>query len=313
MAHGALQGPRALVIDTVMPNFSTEQAQALAMLVLSWRRVEVPAEYVSGAPRRDVPTAEEAETEQRMRTGPGGWFVQTRCFVCHSISAFGVKSPAQIGPDLSTAVEDTQKRFGLTVDDFLQNPIGTMSVVLSRQIILTPAQKETAIQKLREAFAEHQRQQAAGAVSGAEAPAINHHSEGAAMHLGHRSPPGQGSPPSWGWPRPQLLRATRAQGDEARSEARPTSQLPQKTYVAPGDLDEYAFLGRPLRPDLRARRALDAAPLHDSRVHAVSRGGCGFDDESRRKLGNAHRATCRHPAYRKPRATTTGGGSSSTR
>ena len=69
------------------------------------------------------------------------------------------ESPAQIGPDLSTAVEDTQKRFGLTVDDFLQKPTGTMSVVLSRQIILTPAQK-AAIQKLREAFAEHQRQQA---------------------------------------------------------------------------------------------------------------------------------------------------------
>ena len=61
-----------------------------------------------------------------------------------------------------TAVEDTQKRFGLTVDDFLANPTGTMSVVLSRQIILTPAQKETAIQKLREAFAEHQRQRGSG-------------------------------------------------------------------------------------------------------------------------------------------------------
>jgi hypothetical protein len=32
-----------------------------------------------------------------------------------------------------------------------------MSVVLSRQIVLTPAQKDVAIQKLREAFAEYQR------------------------------------------------------------------------------------------------------------------------------------------------------------
>ena len=53
-----------------------------------------------------------------MKTGPGAWFVKTGCFVCHSISALGVKSPAQIGPDLSTAVEDTQARFGRTVDDF---------------------------------------------------------------------------------------------------------------------------------------------------------------------------------------------------
>jgi len=95
-----------------------------------------------------------------MKTGPGGWFVQTGCFVCHSISALGVKSPAQIGPDLSTAVEDTQSRFGMTVDAFLANPTGTMSVVLTRQIILTPEQKQTAVQKLREAFAEYQRQRA---------------------------------------------------------------------------------------------------------------------------------------------------------
>jgi hypothetical protein len=81
--------------------------------------------------------------------------------VCHSISVFGVKSPAQIGPDLSTAVEDVQSRFGVTLDQFLANPTGTMSVVLSRQIILTAEQKQTAIQKLREAFAEYQRQRGA--------------------------------------------------------------------------------------------------------------------------------------------------------
>ena len=40
-----------------------------------------------------------------------------------------------------------------------------MSVVLSRQIILTDAEKEVAIQKLREAFAEHQKQKAAAAAA----------------------------------------------------------------------------------------------------------------------------------------------------
>jgi hypothetical protein len=35
-----------------------------------------------------------------------------------------------------------------------------MSVVLSRQIVLTPEEKQVAIQKLREAFAEHQKQKA---------------------------------------------------------------------------------------------------------------------------------------------------------
>jgi len=165
VAH--LKDPRALVQDTVMPNFhlSTKEAQALAMLILSWRKAPVPAELVAGVPRTDPQTAEEVETEQRMKTGPGAWFVATGCFICHSISALGVKSPAQIGPDLSTAVEDVQSRFGRTLDDFLKAPTGTMAVVLSRQIILTPAQKEIAIQKLREAFAEHQKQKAAGPIA----------------------------------------------------------------------------------------------------------------------------------------------------
>ena len=158
VAH--FKDPRALVTDTVMPNFhlSTKEAQGLAMLALSWRRTSVPAEYVHGAPRTDPQTAEEAHAERQMRTGPGAWFVKTGCFVCHSISALGVKSPAQIGPDLSVAVEDVQARFGRTVDDFLNAPTGTMAVVLSRQIILDPDQKAEAVRMLREAFAAHQRQ-----------------------------------------------------------------------------------------------------------------------------------------------------------
>jgi cytochrome c2 len=158
VAH--FKDPRALSEGTVMPNFnfSTEQAQALSMLMLSWRRNDVPARYVAGAPRTDPRSPEELQAEDAMKNGPGGWFVQTGCFVCHSISSLGVKSPAQIGPDLSTAVEDVQSRFGLTLDQFLANPTGTMSVVLTRQIILTPEQKQIAIQKLREAFAEYQRQ-----------------------------------------------------------------------------------------------------------------------------------------------------------
>lgn len=165
VAH--LKDPRALVTDTVMPNFNltTEQAQAMAMLVLSWRREVVPAAYLAGSPRTDPRTADELRAEEEMKTGPGAWFVSTGCFVCHSIAALKVKSPAQIGPDLSTAVEDVQKRFGRTLDDFLHNPTGTMSVVLTRQIILTDDQKAVAIQKLREAFAEYQRQAPAPAAA----------------------------------------------------------------------------------------------------------------------------------------------------
>ena len=174
VAH--LKDPRALVQDTVMPNFhlSTKEAQALGILVMSWRKAPVPAEFVAGVPRTDPQTPEEKVADLSMKEGPGAWFVKTGCFVCHSVSALGVKSPAQIGPDLSTAVEDTQSRFGRTVDDFLREPTGTMAVVLSRQIVLTPEQKAVAVQKLREAFAEHQRQKAE-AGKGASAPAAASH------------------------------------------------------------------------------------------------------------------------------------------
>lgn len=160
VAH--FKDPRALVTETVMPNFNfgSKDAQALAMLVLSWRKAPIPASFVPGLPRSEPQTEEEIAEEERMENGPGGWFVKTGCFVCHSVSSLGVKSPAQIGPDLSTAVEDVQSRFGRTLDDFLREPTGTMSVVLSRQIILSPEEKVVALQKLREAFAEHEKQKA---------------------------------------------------------------------------------------------------------------------------------------------------------
>ncbi len=160
VAH--FKDPRALVTETVMPNFhlSSKDAQALAMLMLSWKKSPVPAAFIPGVPDTEPQTAEERADEERMKTGPGGWFVKTGCFVCHSISALGVKSPAQIGPDLSTAVEDVQSRFGRTLDDFLREPTGTMAVVLSRQIILSPEEKAVAISKLREAYAEHEKQKA---------------------------------------------------------------------------------------------------------------------------------------------------------
>jgi hypothetical protein len=125
--------------------------------MLSWRKAPVPAAFLPGAPRTDSQTEEEKAQDRQMREGPGAWFVKTGCFVCHSVSVYGVKSPAQIGPDLSTAVDDVQTRFGRTLDDFIAEPTGTMQVVLSRQIVLSAEEKAAAVAKLREAFAAHQK------------------------------------------------------------------------------------------------------------------------------------------------------------
>jgi cytochrome c551/c552 len=153
--------PRAVTVETVMPNFrlTTSEAQALAILVMSWKGARVPAGFLVGEPRADVPTAEEAADAERMRAGPGGWFVKTGCSACHAVVALGVRSTSQIGPDLSPAVDEVRKRFGQSVEDFLAAPTGTMAVVLSRQIILDREQKAAAVEQLRAAFTEYQRLQ----------------------------------------------------------------------------------------------------------------------------------------------------------
>lgn len=158
VAH--FKNPKELVPETVMPNFnfSSADAQALAMLVMSWKKSTIPVEYIPNHNFRDIPTVEEKEKEERMLKGPGSFFVKKNCFVCHSVSTLGIEAAAQIGPDLSLAVEDVQARFGRTLDDFLARPTGTMDVVLSTMISLSPEERQEAIDKLRHAYALHQAQ-----------------------------------------------------------------------------------------------------------------------------------------------------------
>ena len=152
VAH--LKNPKDLVPESVMPNFnfSSADAQSLTMLVMSWKKQEVPLEYIPGHNFRDVPSKEETEKEERMMKGPGSFFVKHNCFVCHTVSTLGIDAAAQIGPDLSNAVEDVQARFGRTLDDFLTRPTGTMEVVLSTMITLTPEERQEAIAKIRLAY-----------------------------------------------------------------------------------------------------------------------------------------------------------------
>ncbi len=148
------KNPKEFVPETVMPNFnfSSSDAQALTLLVMSWKKAKLPIDFIPANNFKDVPTKEEMEKEERMKNGPGAFFVQRRCFVCHSVSSLGVEAAAQIGPDLALAVEDVQSRFGRTLDDFLMKPTGTMDVVLSTMIPLTKEERLEAIEKLRHAY-----------------------------------------------------------------------------------------------------------------------------------------------------------------
>jgi hypothetical protein len=81
-------------------------------------------------------------------------FVRKGCPQCHSISALGVKSPAEIGPDLTLAYTDVQSRFNMKLDEFLKNPTGTMQMVLSSQIKLTPEERDSIIEILEDLHEE---------------------------------------------------------------------------------------------------------------------------------------------------------------
>lgn len=152
VAH--FKNPKEAVAETVMPNFnfSSMEAQALSMLVMSWQKTNLPIAYMPNHNVRDIPTPAELEKEQRMSAGPGAFFVKKNCFVCHSVSTLEIDAAAQIGPDLALAVEDVQSRFGRTLDDFLMRPTGTMEVVLATMIPLTPEERQEAIEKLRLAY-----------------------------------------------------------------------------------------------------------------------------------------------------------------
>jgi len=163
VAH--IQNPKALVPETVMPNFgfNSKEAQSLALLVMSWKRADIPAAYRPGFKLAEAQTPEEAEKEKQMLTGEGSFFVKKGCFACHSISAFDIKSASDIGPDLSFAASDVQSRFGKTLEDFLAHPTGTMAVVLSTQIQLTDEERQEAIAKLKSAYEKKMNTQAQAA------------------------------------------------------------------------------------------------------------------------------------------------------
>jgi hypothetical protein len=137
-----------------MPAFrlSSKDIQVLSMLVMSWKKQERPRSYLPGVETGDRPTPEELEQERKMLEGEGAIFVNRQCFICHSISSMDVYSPANIGPDLSRAVEDVRSRFGRELEDFLLNPTGTMFVVLEKQIILNREERRELVEKLKRAY-----------------------------------------------------------------------------------------------------------------------------------------------------------------
>lgn len=149
------QSPPTIVPGSIMPemNFQSKDAQALAMLVLSWTDDrDLPRAYLPGVDLKDELTDEEREKQRRMREGDGAFFVEKSCFVCHSVKAFDIQSPTEKGPDLSFAPDDVRTRFGKTVEEFMFEPTGTMKIILESQIVLTDEEKWEAVEKINKAY-----------------------------------------------------------------------------------------------------------------------------------------------------------------
>ena len=111
-------------------------------LVLGACGSERPAPPAAAAAQ---PAAAAAASDPR-----AGIFLEKGCPQCHTISALGIKSPAEIGPDLTFAYSDVQSRFSTKLEEFLHNPTGTMQMVLSSQIKLSPEERDSVIHILKE-------------------------------------------------------------------------------------------------------------------------------------------------------------------
>ena len=83
-------------------------------------------------------------------------FLEKGCPQCHSIAALGVKSPTEVGPDLTMAYDDVRSRFNQPLEQFLHNPTGTMQMVLSQMITLSPAERDSVIHILKRLHEERE-------------------------------------------------------------------------------------------------------------------------------------------------------------
>ncbi|MCP4580506.1 MAG: cytochrome c [candidate division Zixibacteria bacterium] len=153
--------PAGIVPETVMPKMGlqTKERHALTMLMMSWRDDDMPAQYIPGFKQEEQLHPEEIQKRDELLTGDGAFFIKQGCFGCHSIQAYGIKSPTEKGPDLTFAIDDVRVRFNQTLQEFIFDPSqsGTMSIIFSSKVILSDEEKWALIDKLTKANNEYKK------------------------------------------------------------------------------------------------------------------------------------------------------------
>lgn len=129
----------------------TTKSQTVKLIVIVALLIVLVSLLATGFTKNRDASKTSSARELEWLKGEGAFFVRKNCIECHSISAFGIRT-ASFGPDLSTAVIDTQRRFGRTLEEFMRNPNGTMSIVLSSRIPLTEAERQEAVRLLKIAY-----------------------------------------------------------------------------------------------------------------------------------------------------------------
>ncbi len=102
---------------------------------------------VAACAGKEKVVVQQAATSQDPRAA---LFLEKGCPKCHSISALGVKSATEVGPDLTVAYSDVKNRFNQPLEQFLHNPTGTMQMVLSQMITLSPEERDSVIHILKQ-------------------------------------------------------------------------------------------------------------------------------------------------------------------
>jgi hypothetical protein len=119
-------------------------SSALLLLAACGKESPSPAAKAAAEPAASPPAQTVTSSDPRAAI-----FLEKGCPQCHTISALAIKSPAEIGPDLTFAYTDVQSRFNMKLEEFLHNPTGTMQIVLSSQIKLSPEERDSVIHILK--------------------------------------------------------------------------------------------------------------------------------------------------------------------
>ena len=96
---------------------------------------------------------------QQARVDPrAAILVERGCTRCHGVWALGVRSRADVGPDLTFAEVDVPNRYHETLDVFLNDPRGVMRMMLASHLHLTAADRDSIVHLLAQIYDQHRAQ-----------------------------------------------------------------------------------------------------------------------------------------------------------